>query len=306
MADKQVVPNFFIAGAPKCGTTALSEYLRAHPNVFMSYPKEPYYFADDMTHFRTSGTWDDYLALFGGAGDDHLAVGEASVWYLYSRTAMGRVHDFNEHAKIILMFRNPLDFLPSLHADLLFAFYEDQADFETAWDLQADRREGRHVPKRCLVPQFLQYREVAMFGDHLERLMAIFPAPQVHCIIYDDFIRDPGAVYRDVLGFLGLADDGRRDFEKINPSKTHRWERLGALLMHPPPLLRLPWNVLKKICGAGISRLSEGLIRANAMPRRPRPLSPAFQGRLRQEFSADVAKLSRLIGRDLSFWTRDP
>jgi hypothetical protein len=34
-------PNFFIVGAPKCGTTALSEYLRSHPDVFFSSPKEP-------------------------------------------------------------------------------------------------------------------------------------------------------------------------------------------------------------------------------------------------------------------------
>ncbi len=306
MAAGLIVPNFFLAGAPKSGTTALSVYLRGHPNVFLPGLKEPHFFADDLSHFRRPETEDAYRALFARAGADHLAVGEASVWYLFSSAAMGRIREFNAQAKIILMFRNPVDFLPSLHADLLFAFYEDRTDFEEAWDLQADRRAHRHLPKRCLAPQFLQYREVAMFGDQLERLMTVFPPSQVYCIIYDDLIRDPGAVYRDVLGFLGLLDDGRRVFERINPSKTHRWESLGALLMHPPPVLRAPWNALKKICGPGISRVSENLIRANATPRRPQALSPDFRLRLQREFAADVEKLSRMTGRDLSFWTRDP
>ncbi|NJO14781.1 MAG: sulfotransferase [Thioploca sp.] len=57
-------PNFFIVGAPKCGTTALSEYLSSHPNVFMSYPKEPHYFSTDMPNKRSSSSLEDYLQLF--------------------------------------------------------------------------------------------------------------------------------------------------------------------------------------------------------------------------------------------------
>lgn len=306
MAAALIGPNFFLAGAPKCGTTALSDYLRGHPRVFLSRPKEPHYFAKDMTHFRIATTLDDYLALFKGARRDHKAIGEASVWYLYSTAAMEGIYDFNRQAKIIVMFRNPVDFLRSLHADMLFAFYEDRTDFEEAWDLQEDRRAGRHIPQKCLAPCFLQYREIAKFGDQLERLLDVFPASQVKCIIYDDLIHEPGAVYRDVLGFLGLTDDGRREFARVNPSKTHRFAPLGALLMNPPTLLRAPWNVLKKICGPGISRLGEGLIRANAKPRSAPLPRPEFQSRLRREFSPDVAKLSRLTGRDLSFWTREP
>ncbi len=118
---------------------------------------------------------------------------------------MQRIYDYNRAAKIILMFRNPVDFLPSLHADLMFAFYEDRADFEEAWELQAERHAGRHIPGKCLAPRFLQYREAAMFGDQLERLLAVFPSSQVKCILYDDFIRDAGAVYRDVLGFVEVG-----------------------------------------------------------------------------------------------------
>ena len=303
MANRRIVPNFFLAGAPKCGTTSLSKYLLGHPNVFMCYPKEPKFFADDLFHIHAFGSFDDYLALFRKCGDQHLAVGEASASYLYSRNAMKQIRAFNGDARIILMFRNPVDFLQSFHAQLLFAFNEDREDFVEAWNLQDDRRNGHHVPETCIAPEFLQYRTAAKFGEQLERLLTIFPREQIKCIVFDDFIADPQAVYLDVLAFLGVPDDGRTAFPRYNEAKTHRSRRLGAFMMHAPPLLRSPWNVLKKICGPGISRLSEGVIRANATPRRPRALPPDFQMRLRREFSADVEKLSRLIGRDLSFWT---
>ncbi len=91
MAAGLIVPNFFLAGAPKSGTTALSVYLRGHPNVFLPGLKEPHFFADDLSHFRRPETEVAYRALFKRAGADHLAVGEASVWYLFSSAAMGRI-----------------------------------------------------------------------------------------------------------------------------------------------------------------------------------------------------------------------
>ena len=61
-------PNFFIVGAPKCGTTALSEYLREHPNAFLCQPKEPHYFATDFPTHRYVTKEEAYLKLFREAG----------------------------------------------------------------------------------------------------------------------------------------------------------------------------------------------------------------------------------------------
>ena len=63
-------PDFFILGAPKCGTTALSEYLRQHPRVFVSRPKEPHYFCADFDYYYAPGqrSEEHYLRLFAEAG----------------------------------------------------------------------------------------------------------------------------------------------------------------------------------------------------------------------------------------------
>ncbi|MGB3639413.1 MAG: sulfotransferase [Rivularia sp. (in: cyanobacteria)] len=73
-------PNFFIVGAPRCGTTALSEYLRSHPNIYVSQPKEPHYFAADLDNCRFTKTLEEYLSLFKFADSSHMAIGEASVF----------------------------------------------------------------------------------------------------------------------------------------------------------------------------------------------------------------------------------
>ena len=98
-------PDFFIVGAPKCGTTALYEYLRPHPNVFMSTVKEPHFFAKDLGSYPHIKTDEEYAALFAGANEQHLRVGEASVYYLRSAVAIPNIREFNPDARLIAMFR---------------------------------------------------------------------------------------------------------------------------------------------------------------------------------------------------------
>ena len=89
--SRQVKPNFFIVGAPKCGTTAMFSYLSRHPEIFVSQRKEFNYFCDDLTFRNAAGLFrytgiDDYLAHFSG-WNGQKRIGEASVWYLYSSRA---------------------------------------------------------------------------------------------------------------------------------------------------------------------------------------------------------------------------
>lgn len=95
-------PNFFIIGAPKCGTTSLAHWLAQHPEVFMSPVKEPHYFSTDfpLTSWRDP---DDYHSLFEGADTHHKAVGEASVWYLRSREAVPQIEAHYPGARYIVM-----------------------------------------------------------------------------------------------------------------------------------------------------------------------------------------------------------
>ena len=140
-------PNFFIIGAPKCGTTALSEYLKDHPQIYFSDPKEPHYFTFDFEQYRLTKTLEEYLELFAAATPQHQAVGEGSVFYLYSSVALEKIREFDPQAKIIVMLRNPIDMIYSFHSQLLFSADESETSFEQAWRTTGYTTAGKKYPQ---------------------------------------------------------------------------------------------------------------------------------------------------------------
>lgn len=296
-------PNFFIVGAPKCGTTALYEYLRPHPNVFMPEVKEPHFFAKDLGTYPRIKTDEEYAGLFAAATDQHLRIGEASVYYLRSSVAIPNIRQFNPEAKIIAMFRNPVDMVASMHAQLLYWSEETVADFEEAWRLQDRRRQGHDIPRRSRGAFLLQYGEVGRFGTQVQRLLATFPQSQVKLILYDDFAASPQAVYDDVIAFLELPHDGRTEFPRINENKRVRLPWLRNFYRKPPPPLRRAVQRIKQVIGSdAVSSVKERIVSANTVWEGREPLSPTFRAELVEAFRPEVELLSRLVGRDLSHW----
>jgi hypothetical protein len=298
-----VKPNFFIVGAPKCGTTALYEYLRPHPNIFMSKVKEPHFFAKDLGTYPFIKTLEDYTRLFADSTEQHLRVGEASVYYLRSTTAIANIHEFNPDAKIIAMFRNPVEMVHSLHSQLLYVSEETESDFETAWRLQERRSQGIGLPPASRGAFLVQYAQVGQFGTQTKRLLSIFPAGQVKLILYDDFAASPQAVYDDVIQFLELPHDQRTEFPRINESKRARMAWLRNLYRKPPPPLRTAFRGLKRAVGAeSIRAVTSKIVDLNTVRERRQPLSPAFRAELVAAFRDEIDLLSRLLNRDLSHW----
>jgi hypothetical protein len=298
-----VKPNFFIVGAPKCGTTALYEYLRTHPTIFMPAIKEPHFFAQDLGGYRRIKTLADYQALFADATEAHLGVGEASVYYLRSDSALASIHRFNPGARIIAMFRNPVDMVYALHSQLLYVGEEVESDFERAWRMQERRRQGRDLPPNSRGAFLLQYEQFGRFGTQVQRLLSIFPPNQVKLILHDDLAADPAKVYAEVIQLLGIPHDGRTSFPRINESKRTRLDWLRTFSRKPPPMLRTAIRRLKRaVGGAGISAVANKLVELNTV-REPRaPLSPELRAELVQTFREEVLLLSRLLNRDLSHW----
>lgn len=295
-------PNFFIAGAPKCGTTALSEYLRTHPNIFMSVPKEPHYFAEDLPGQREALTLETYLNLFEDSTENHLAIGEASVFYLYSSTAIKNIYKFNPDAKIIVMVRKPVELVYSFHHQLLYNRDETVEDFATAWKLQSDRYQGINIPKSSKEPKLLQYSAMGMLGSQVEKLFDIFPENQVKVILFEDFVKDTKFVYEDVLAFLEIPSDSKTDFPRINANTVQKVSWLADFVKTPPDILK---NIAIKIRNLlGLKRL--GILKrikmANTKVSKRSTLDTDFQAELKNEFRDDIQKLSKIIGKDLSHW----
>ena len=131
------------------------------------------------------------------------------------------------------MVRNPMSMLPSYHLKMRYLLQEDKADFASAWRLQEARARGAEVPRRCLDPRALMYGEVARYGAHLERLIAIAGRERTHVVVFDDFVADPLAAYRRALEFLRIDYDGRTVFKRRYESRMYRYRWLQQLFFMP-------------------------------------------------------------------------
>ena len=301
-------PNFFIIGAPKCGTTALWSYLSTHPNISMSDPKEPHYFASDIKTKRIT-TEQQYLKCFKGIEERHTIVGESSVWYLFSKDAVPNIIEFNDQAKFIVMVRNPVDMAYSLHSQLVFVGHEDEIDFSKAWRLQDARARGENLPKFYLEEKLFQYGEVCHLGNQIERLYENVDKEQVKVIVFDEFAADPRKIYSSVMEFLSIEDDGRRKFPKINSNKIIKNETFEKLLnIERVPMLASLSRKAKAYFGIphwGVTRPIAKLIRGRNITYRSRePMGQELREELTEYFKNDVGKLSDQLSKDLSSWLK--
>jgi O-antigen/teichoic acid export membrane protein len=292
-------PNFFIIGAPKCGTTALSEYLKDHPNVFMSHIKEPDYFDFDLARL-TKMRAKTYFSLFSDANPKvHKAIGEASTHYLFSDCAVAEILKFNPEAKFIVMLRNPVDLVQSLHSQMLFEGKENISDFETAWRSEGERKKGKNVPFSCWEIKQLMYSDWGKLGEQVERLFLSASKAKVKIILQEDFAAKTKKEYEEVLKFLNVPPDGRQVFPRIN---EHKHVRLSWLQQFFGYLALNAWITKKKL---GIKRkfnLISNLLLLNSESATRDEISEKFRSELCDFFHDDVMKLSKILKRDLSHW----
>lgn len=303
-------PDFFIVGAPRCGTTSLSRYLSQHPQICFSRPKEPHYFSAISPNFTLSEVQTQYLErFFPHCSSGCQTIGEGSVSYLYSPHAVDSILKLNPDAKFIAMLRNPVQMVPSFHYRLLFTMDENVHEFSRAWALQEKRSRGEGIPRLCRDPRMLQYAEAGKLGAQIERFFEKVRERNRMVIVFDDFIADTAAVYRKVLDFINVADDGRRTFPPKMVSKSYRFSWLQRWLYRPPkPLMDILETSKKKQEKTGKAKTSgamglrKRLVRFNTIKRKPSPIEDRMKEVLRETFAHDIERLEKLVGRDLSHW----
>ena len=284
------LPNFLIIGAQKSGTTSLYHYFKEHPQIFMSPVKEPNFFvgdawqqADGPEHAAIEG----YAALFNGVADQ-VAIGEASPSYLPSRGAPERIAARLHNPKLIAVLRNPVERAYShwLHN---IKNGRETLDFRRALDAEQERLAADPNSR-------FGYVYSGHYHRHLTRYLQVFARDQLRVHLFDDLVADPGAVVKDLFGFLGVDDAFQPKLERHNVSGLPRG-RMGQL-----------YDRLRKNPGAvrGVKRVVPGKVRDLL---RERFLSrPGLPGDVRQELIAiyrdEIYQLDDLLQRDLSSWLR--
>jgi hypothetical protein len=291
------MPNFFVIGAQKAGTTSLYYYLDQHPEVYMSPRKEPHFFQGMRSEFRWPGRrlapvtdLQDYLALFEGVTNEK-AIGEASASYLYSPEAPALIKRSIPDAKIIAVLRNPADRAYSNFLHLVQVGREPAASFAEALQAEDGRMRDKWGPD-------WYYRQKGFYHDQVNRYFDTFGRDQVRIWLYEDLRDDPSGMMRDVFAFLDVDHTFVPNMStEHNPSGVPRSQGLytwARKLTARNPVL--------------VDRFVPARLRGQLKSRilvKPPPFPPEVRRQLTHSYREDVLRLQELIGRDLSPWLKD-
>lgn len=315
-SSQQRVPDFFIVGHHKSGTTAMYEMLRRHPEIFMPGMKEPEFFGRDRSQrqegppnptrrARTFGetrpqTYAEYLALFAAAAPEQR-VGEASPSYLRSPTAARLIAEVQPAARIIAILREPASFLRSLHLQMVRNHVQDEWDLEKAIASEGVARAGERVH---------HYTDRVRYVEQLRRYHAAFSSDQVLVLIYDDFRADNEGTVRAVLRFLDVDADVQIRALHANPTVAARsralehWSR--ALRSGSGPLSRSVRSTVKALTPPQVRRRAVRRFQRSVVYGSAPPPDENLMIELRRRFKPEVVALSDYLHRDLvSLWGYD-
>ncbi len=287
-------------GAPKCGTTSLYFYLREHPEIFMSVPKEPLYFCKDLIdHKLRTKTEAEYLSFFAGAAG-YSRVGEASTWYLYSSRAAAEIKQFAPEARIIIMLRKIPDAIYSLHSQYLYLGNESVDDFTRALRLEPLRKQGKAIPEGAYFPRGLIYTEVFLYARQILRYLREFDREQIVFITLDELRQSAEQVYKTVLEFLGLESYPKPQFEKHNSNSRFKTEFMQEFVK------KIPGDTKETIrdflpvkpCMQALEDIRPLMVKNTTRP----PMSDRLYRKLVDQSAAEVRRVEKLIDKDLSGW----
>lgn len=315
-----MVPDFFIIGHEKCGTTALYKILKQHPQVFMPELKEPRFFVVDPRtrgpappHPQRPWTLEQYLALFEQARTGQR-VGEASPQYIRVPDAPRLIAQVQPQAQIIAILREPVSFLRTYHLQCVRGLREPERDLRKALALEEPRRQGKKLPDGR-PNRMLFYRDHVRYVEQLRRFDAVFGRERMLVLIYEDFVRNNDAIARSVMRFLEVddaivLDAVKHDLTGELPRKRegrkgvrYKYLHRGALALQrarrtPAQAGRLA-RTLDALTPAGLrSEAIEDLARRVVFSVPPSP-DEEFMSELRRELDPEVSALSEYLGRDL-------
>lgn len=286
------LPNFFILGAGRCGTTSLAIALNAHPDVFIPAIKEPSFFASSFQWVKDPAR---YVSLYEPAGAS-AAVGDASHIYLEDPESPRILQAFFPDARFVLVFRHPADRALGLYARMVEGGYEMHRSFERALDAE-DRRFHSERFRRTCRQSFWNYMYVrsGLFGEQVQRYFEYFDRRQFWFTTLDRLITEPAQTMHDLQGFLDVEPV---EVERFPRDATSKGIRSQPVAYAEQRLLR---PLTRRTGFPGESTLA-AISRWNGGDDKP-TMQPATRFRLQERFEPDLRLLRDLTGIDLTAGT---
>lgn len=296
------IVNFFIVGYPKAGTTTLHNFLKEHPQIFLPTYKETKFFATDLQResdsfhggeaFAPFRTIEEYHGLYAARGQAE-AIGDVTPQYIYSQESAEKIYQYNPSAKIVIVIREPVAFLRSLHSEFLARLNEEEEDLFSAMELETSRRQGKHIPATVRVPSYLYYSNWMDYTAAIKRYTSVFPPDQVKIVLFDDLVANEVEVAKEVMRFLNVDDGIYQAPEKINrnPSHTVRFRFLWKIAKSP-----VIYRLLKKIIPTSLYGRLDELAFKYLFKKQPRQeLGEGEIQALKKKFAANVIEIDEYL-----------
>jgi hypothetical protein len=280
MNPKGNLPNFFIIGAMRSGTTSLFSALEAHPEVFVAPGKELRFF--DLRYERGI---DWYQERFRGS-DGRVAIGEASQTYMYDPIALERMAAHLPKARLIAILRDPVERAYS-HYWLNRSRGREPLSFQEALEAEPERLERPSVTDRF----YFSYTDRGRYLVQLDRVCSLYDRSDLHVMLFDDLRDRPVEAFEGVCRFLGVDEraHGPALGTPVNAYQGFRSLRLRALTKQAK---RRGWGNATRVMGA-LNR------RRDSYPSMP----PDVRGHLGEVFREGNLALAKWLARDLSAWS---
>jgi hypothetical protein len=296
------LPDFFVAGAPKAGTTALHAALARHPSLYMSAVKEPKFFLSDGPPPTRGGPGDgqtyrehvwrreDYEALFHFAPPGTLR-GESTPFYLYRRDAQERIRALIPQARLIVILRDPVERAHSNWTHLWSAGLDPVGDF-----VQACAEEDQRIAAGWA--DFWHYTALGRYGEQLEQLYSVFPREQVIVFRYRSLLEDPALVLDQICEFLGVPHGLLTEVPRENVTAHPRLSRRHHVVSRA---LRAAAATSPAVPGAAaVASSLQRVLQRDSPPRQA--LTWEQRRALIPRFEADIRLLEVITGEDFSSW----
>lgn len=289
------LPNFFILGAGRCGTTSLAAALNRHPDVFIPGIKEPSFFSSSFQWVRDPTK---YVSLYEPAGLA-AAIGDASHVYLEDPESPRALQAFFPDARFVLVFRHPADRALALYAHMVEGGYEIHRSFERALAAEDRRFHSGRFRRNCR-QSFWNYMYVrsGLFGEQVQRYFEYFGREQFWFTTLDRLITEPAKAMQGLQAFLGLEPV---EVEELPRDATSKGTRSQIVAYAQQRLLR----PLARRAGFPKESTRAAISRWNRVGDKP-TMQPATRSRLGERFEPDLRLLRDLTGIDLTSHDKHP
>ena len=276
-----IPPSFIGIGAMRCGTTWISDMLRAHPDIYIPAHFKELHFFD--RYFDKGTDW--YFANFSDKGEDQIA-GEFTPAYLRGKQALGLIAETCPDARLIISLRNPI-----ARAISHYTFLKNRKSISSSfYDALLD-------------PRF-EILKAGLFGEQVQKCLELFPPENVHIIIFDDIKTRPEQVLSDLYQFLGVKADFIPEgiSQKSNAKHGVKFKMIAGIVQQIKHLLRSFVKGREGLIKIGFFKLGRLLNRWNSVSVPQFQIDKQANDYLKTFYQDDLNKLNTLLSGRVSHW----